>query len=144
MYYYKVNFQNTGYIEDGILTIKPDEQDGTEIVIEKYEDNAGFLSRKVIDVEEFLRANATSDAEDARKTAYMHNRDFQRTVNDIASKIIQESEKGNFGTTYSTHVYNDDTLDAVKHHFVKLGYDVSWTQTRGVNCSERVFTIRWA
>lgn len=31
MDYYKVNFQNIGYINDGILTIKPDEQDGIKI-----------------------------------------------------------------------------------------------------------------
>ena len=31
MDYYKVNFQNIGYINDGIFIIKPDEQDGITI-----------------------------------------------------------------------------------------------------------------
>lgn len=143
MTYYKVDFQNTGYIDDGILTIEPDKKDRTEIAITKYSDKAGFLGQKIIDVEKFLDAEFVSDADATRSVACVRNSEYQNAVNCISSKIIQESEKGKFGTTYSTQIYEDATLNAIKSHFSRKGYLISWELVRGVGCSERVFTISW-
>ena len=49
---YFVNFCNTGYIEDGILTIDPSNGiDGTEIRIEKKDETGKVLASAVLDVE---------------------------------------------------------------------------------------------
>ncbi len=52
---YKVNFQNTGYIEDGILTIIPSENDGTMIEIKKFDENKKLIARAVLDVVDIFK-----------------------------------------------------------------------------------------
>ena len=84
-----------------------------------------------------------NDAEDTRKVACTKNKAYQEAVNEISSKIIQESEKGEFGTTYLTRICDDNTLNAIKHNFQRQGYVISWELNRGVGCPERIFIISW-
>ena len=55
---YYVNFQNTGYIEDSILRIEPDNGiDGTEIRIEKCDENGNLVASAIVDVETIFKNN---------------------------------------------------------------------------------------
>ena len=56
---YKIDFTNTGFIEDGVLTIDTvkNEQgypDGTSFSVCKYDDNGKLLQRKTVDIEDLF------------------------------------------------------------------------------------------
>lgn len=57
---YKLNFQNTGYIEDGILTVNTVKNefgypDGTVITISKLDDFGNVVARKEIDIADLIK-----------------------------------------------------------------------------------------
>ena len=57
---YKLNFQNTGYIEDGVLTINTVKNelgypDGTVITIDKLDDFGNVVARKQIDIVDLIK-----------------------------------------------------------------------------------------
>lgn len=54
---YKLNFQNTGYIEDGVLTmdLNRSDPDGTVITVSKLDDFGNEVARKQIDVVDLIK-----------------------------------------------------------------------------------------
>lgn len=54
---YKLNFMNTGYIEDGVLTIDTNKSipDGTVITISKLDDFGNVVARKQIDIVDLIK-----------------------------------------------------------------------------------------
>lgn len=57
---YVLDFNNTGFIDDGVLTINTVKNelgypDGTRIVVSKYDENNKLIARKEIDVEDLLK-----------------------------------------------------------------------------------------
>ena len=57
---YKLNFQNTGYIENGVLTVNTVKNecgypDGTVITISKLDDFGNVVARKEIDIVDLVK-----------------------------------------------------------------------------------------
>lgn len=54
---YKLNFVNTGYIEDGVLTIDTNKSipDGTVITISKLDDFGNVVAHKQIDIVDLVK-----------------------------------------------------------------------------------------
>ena len=56
---YVLDFNNTGFIVDGFLTINTEKNelgypDGTRIVVSKYDENEKLIAQKEIDVEDLF------------------------------------------------------------------------------------------
>jgi hypothetical protein len=56
---YVLDFNNTGFITDGFLTINTEKNelgypDGTRIVVSKYDENEKLIAQKEIDVEDLF------------------------------------------------------------------------------------------
>lgn len=52
---YKIDFTNTGTVYDGIDYISTDRNDGTEIIITKFDDEGKLIDRKTLDIETLFR-----------------------------------------------------------------------------------------
>ena len=75
---YRVDFTNTGYIEDGVLTIIPDKNDGTEFTFEALDEHNNVIAVKKLDATDIVK-----DVQDSEFAARYINEELDKLKNQV-------------------------------------------------------------